>query len=76
MAEDNANRKFYIGVKGRVALGAVRVPPDRTEIGSVVSESLLYPFYDKQVASRPATSPSPAVMTTSSTQPAAPTLNR
>lgn len=60
MAEDDANRKYYIGVKGRVAFGAVRVPPERTEIGSIVAEPLLYPFYGDPTAtgasSRPATS--------------------
>lgn len=55
-AEEGASRKYYIGVKGRVAFGAVRVPPDRTEIGAIVSESVLYPFYgDSAPATRPTT---------------------
>ena len=35
----------YIGVKGRITFGAIRVPPDRIETGSVVLESPLYDFY-------------------------------
>jgi hypothetical protein len=35
----------YIGVKGRLTFGAIRVPPNRIETGSVVLESPLYDFY-------------------------------
>ncbi len=35
----------FIGVKGRIAFGAIRVPPDQIKTGSVLSESPLYDFY-------------------------------
>jgi hypothetical protein len=35
----------YIGVKGRIAFGAIRVPPDQIKTGSVLAESPLYDFY-------------------------------
>ena len=35
----------YIGVKGQVAFGAMRVPPDQIKTGSVLAESPLYDFY-------------------------------
>ena len=47
----------YVGVKGRVAFGAIRVPPDVTKTGTVVPESMLYPFYGDAASS---TQPAPA----------------
>ena len=35
----------YIGVKGRIAFGAIRVPPDQIKTGSVLAASPLYDFY-------------------------------
>ncbi len=35
----------YIGVKGRIAFGAIRVPPGQIQTGSVLAESPLYDFY-------------------------------
>jgi len=35
----------YIGVKGRIAFGAILVPPNQIKTGSVLAESPLYDFY-------------------------------
>ncbi len=35
----------YIGVKGRIAFGAIRFPPDQIKTGSVLVTSPLYDFY-------------------------------
>ncbi len=35
----------FIGVKGQITFGAIRVPPDQIKTGSVVVESPLYDFY-------------------------------
>jgi hypothetical protein len=43
-------RRIYIGVKGRVAFGAIRVPPDRVKTGAVVDPSPLYDFYGEKPA--------------------------
>ncbi len=37
--------RIYVGIKGRLLYGAVRIPPDEVKIGSFVSESMLYEFY-------------------------------
>lgn len=59
-AEDGMiDRRIYIGVKGKVGFGAVRLPGDVTRVGAVVSESLLYDFYGPPQATAPSsTAPS------------------
>ena len=54
----------YIGIKGRVAFGAIQTPPESIKLGNVLSDSLLYGFYGGDQASpKPAevTAPSPVV---------------
>ena len=57
--ERTQGKKVYIGVKGRVAYGALRAPNDLTDTGAAVSERSLYDFYGpaSAPANRPATSP-------------------
>jgi hypothetical protein len=43
-------KKVYIGIKGKVAFGAVRVPPDKVEVGEVLSTSGLLDFYGPKEA--------------------------
>ena len=43
---ETKGKQPFIGVKGRIAFGAIRVPPDQIKTGSVLSESPLYDFYD------------------------------
>jgi hypothetical protein len=62
IADGSGSGERYIGVKGRVAFGAIRVPPDLTKTGTVVQESLLYAFYGGSPASTQAT-PTTAVTT-------------
>ncbi len=38
-------KQQYIGVKGQITFGAIRVPPDQIKTGSVLVESPLYDFY-------------------------------
>ena len=38
-------KKVYIGVKGRIAFGAIQVPPGRVKTGSVLRDSPLRDFY-------------------------------
>jgi hypothetical protein len=46
LAEDRLkDKKVYIGVKGRVAFGAISAPDDLTKTGAAVSERPLYDFY-------------------------------
>ena len=42
-------RQPFIGVKGRIAFGAIRVPPDQIKTGSVLAETPLYDFYGRLV---------------------------
>ena len=65
-------RRQYLGIKGRFAFGAVRVPPGRTEIAPLANRTPLLAFYgeptapaapvpvaDKPPAPSPATTPDP-----------------
>lgn len=56
-------KKLYIGVKGRVAYGALRGPNDFTKTGAAVSERPLYEFYGAGPATVPATNTAPATTT-------------
>ncbi|MBX6316065.1 MAG: hypothetical protein IRY99_24605 [Isosphaeraceae bacterium] len=52
-------KQLYIGVKGQLTFGAIRVPPDLVKTGSVLSASLLYDFYGpKPTASARSKTPS------------------
>ena len=51
-------KQVYIGVKGRIAFGAIQVPPARVETGSILRDSLLYDFYGGRERTRP-TIPTP-----------------
>lgn len=42
------DKKIYIGIKGKISFGATRVPPDVVKVGSVVSTSPLYEFYENE----------------------------
>ncbi len=44
--DDLKEKKAYIGIKGNLAFGAIQVPPDRVQTGSVLLESPLYEFYE------------------------------
>ncbi len=41
-----SGKRAFIGVRGNVAFGALRVPPDLVKTGSVVDPSPLYAFYE------------------------------
>ena len=47
-----AGKMIYIGVKGRVAYGAVRAPDGVTKTGTAVSERPLYDFYGPEAPPR------------------------
>jgi hypothetical protein len=58
-AETTADRDVYIGVRGRVAYGAVAWPDEQTQFGKVVSPNPLLAFYDQsRSTSGPATTES------------------
>ena len=67
--ERTAGKKVYIGVKGRVAYGALRAPGDLTRTGAAVSERFLYGFYVTPAA--PASGPAPAPSSAPTDAPAA-----
>ena len=48
--EGLGGKKVYIGVKGRVAFGAISAPGDITKTGAAVSERPLYDFYGPAAA--------------------------
>lgn len=44
--EQLKGQRIFIGIKGRFAFGAIRVPPAVVETGSIVDKSKLYDFYN------------------------------
>lgn len=44
--EQSKGKRLYVGIKGRINFGAIRVPPDVVKIDGFVGESPLYEFYD------------------------------
>jgi hypothetical protein len=47
IANKGQNPKVYVGIKGGFVFGAVRITPDFTDTGRLVSESKMYGFYDE-----------------------------
>lgn len=43
--ESLRDQPIYIGIKGKVAYGAIMTPPEKIEVGSVVISTLLYGVY-------------------------------
>ena len=48
--EQLKEKRIFIGVKGRLAYGAVQTPPNVVQLGSVIPESALHDFYDEPAA--------------------------
>lgn len=67
--DDLKEKKAYIGIKGNLTFGAIQVPPNRVETGSVVLEQPLYDFYGPAPGTPADTQPASISNTTPPTPP-------